>query len=611
MMLAEIQKTAEKLGIQPKGMEKTDLIRSIQRAKGDLDCFGTVDHCYQTNCLFRNDCLVVDSHNHVSVKDLIKEMNLTPAVKSGKNDPDDSAFELKVTKDKIKAFICPIKENFSEVGLDSIKLFLAREGIRNGIIQDTLIIEYLASKPSKDKQLKIAEGKAPDPGKPPVIKYYFDINPLKAASIDEKGNIDHKNKGEIPQVVPEDLLAEIIPGEKGKPGKDIYGEEAPPQKHPALKILCGKGVRLIKEDTTAIAEISGRPILKNNGRICVSDTFSISGDLGVKTGNIVFNGHIEVQGAVQEGYKVKGKTLKAKEIHNAEVEIEGDIVVSRGIIGSKILTDGSVKAKHIRDTTIDALGNVTVEKEVYESHIETNGIFKMEGGTFLNSTISAMRGVEASDIGSEVSDPNTILIGIDNRLEKKITLLNLQIADKEKERKKLTEAFETTENLCENLDKEIGEKAQQQDVAMVKGRTLKRTFESFKEKNDLKNVIKIVKIIKTFNSRIEETENELNELIKEQNAAKKDAENKNKRLEELDAEILALHDDIKNLIVLAAIRKSTTGVKVKGTIYDNTSIKGRNASFVTKGNLQRVHIEEIKAKDAGPNKNWSMSISSF
>jgi len=59
MKLQKIKAIAQKMGINPDNMEKAELIRAIQRAEGNRDCFGTdaVKECGQINCLWRNDCL--------------------------------------------------------------------------------------------------------------------------------------------------------------------------------------------------------------------------------------------------------------------------------------------------------------------------------------------------------------------------------------------------------------------------------------------------------------------------------------------------------------------------------------------------------------------------
>lgn len=58
MTVREIQKMAKEMGVKISGLRKTEMIRSIQRAEGNPDCFGTAtDYCDQSGCLFRQDCL--------------------------------------------------------------------------------------------------------------------------------------------------------------------------------------------------------------------------------------------------------------------------------------------------------------------------------------------------------------------------------------------------------------------------------------------------------------------------------------------------------------------------------------------------------------------------
>ena len=58
MTVKELQKMAEGLGIKTTGLRKAKMIKTIQSAEGNFDCFGTaISYCDQMNCLFREDCL--------------------------------------------------------------------------------------------------------------------------------------------------------------------------------------------------------------------------------------------------------------------------------------------------------------------------------------------------------------------------------------------------------------------------------------------------------------------------------------------------------------------------------------------------------------------------
>ncbi len=58
MIVKELRIIAKDLGIVTGKLKKPELIKAIQLAEGNFDCFGTaVSYCDQADCLFRKDCL--------------------------------------------------------------------------------------------------------------------------------------------------------------------------------------------------------------------------------------------------------------------------------------------------------------------------------------------------------------------------------------------------------------------------------------------------------------------------------------------------------------------------------------------------------------------------
>jgi hypothetical protein len=55
--MKEIRTMARQLGIRSTRMEKAELIRAIQRAEGNYDCYGTATEagCDQDECLWREN----------------------------------------------------------------------------------------------------------------------------------------------------------------------------------------------------------------------------------------------------------------------------------------------------------------------------------------------------------------------------------------------------------------------------------------------------------------------------------------------------------------------------------------------------------------------------
>jgi len=63
MTFNEIQKLAKSLGINTYRMKKAEVIRSIQKAENNIECYGTlrVGHCNEDACWWRADCLSLNS----------------------------------------------------------------------------------------------------------------------------------------------------------------------------------------------------------------------------------------------------------------------------------------------------------------------------------------------------------------------------------------------------------------------------------------------------------------------------------------------------------------------------------------------------------------------
>ena len=59
----ETRKMAKEMGINSYRLKKPDIIRAIQRAENNIECFGTqrVDDCNEDQCLWRHDCISLNN----------------------------------------------------------------------------------------------------------------------------------------------------------------------------------------------------------------------------------------------------------------------------------------------------------------------------------------------------------------------------------------------------------------------------------------------------------------------------------------------------------------------------------------------------------------------
>ncbi len=65
MNMQEIHHIAKSRGIKPDHMYKIELVRTIQHAEGNFDCFASAKNgqCDQTMCSWRQDCLQTSTRN--------------------------------------------------------------------------------------------------------------------------------------------------------------------------------------------------------------------------------------------------------------------------------------------------------------------------------------------------------------------------------------------------------------------------------------------------------------------------------------------------------------------------------------------------------------------
>lgn len=58
MNLKEIKAIAAERGVAPRKMKKAELIKAIQKAENNPECFanGVLNQCVEDDCLWRGDC---------------------------------------------------------------------------------------------------------------------------------------------------------------------------------------------------------------------------------------------------------------------------------------------------------------------------------------------------------------------------------------------------------------------------------------------------------------------------------------------------------------------------------------------------------------------------
>jgi uncharacterized protein (DUF342 family) len=304
-----------------------------------------------------------------------------------KADDRRSALEIIVSEDNLQAYMIPNDDELRKLDITNIKYMIREKGIKYGFFDDGTIAANLKAPDGQNNRIDVAAGKPPIAGKDAEFRLLFDADRQSAALEGEGEIVDFKDRGDIPHVKSGEVLAEKTAPTPGVPGRDVYGNTISAKLGKDIVIRCGKGAKVSENGLEVVAQVHGIPEVLADGTIQVEEELKIDGDVDFNSGHVVFVGTVSVSGTIQAGFNVKCSRLSAGEMDNAEVEIEGDIVVQGGIIGSKVKSDGDIKARFIHNSDVEALGDIIVEKSITESKLELCGTCSIKRGKIQSSKV--------------------------------------------------------------------------------------------------------------------------------------------------------------------------------------------------------------------------------
>ena len=520
-------------------------------------------------------------------------------------------YEFRVNKNRTEGYIRPISEKTQPLSLKDIAEIIHITGIQYGLKKTEQLKEELLENPNPKESWTIARGDPPRPRNKATIVYHFDTDPMKIGTLKKTGYMDYKDRGRIPQVKEGTLVAEKKLGEEGHPGTDIFGQPVPPPRIQDLRLRYGKGVKLSKDGMRAIARTDGRPVLSSNGQVHVFEELHIKGDIGIRTGHVDFDGRIEVEGIVSDGYRVKGGSLCTQEIHMAQVDIVGDVIVLGGINGSRIKVGGNLRARYIHQSTIQVKGDVIINRDLSNSTITSGGTVIVDNGKILTSTISARHGIKAVDIGSKMSPTCALTVGLNQEIQDIIEKTKAEIKAKETRQKELGKKIEDLRCEIKESDQALTSALNVYASVHQKRTKLVERVESFPSKFRSKLYkldAQIASLKKTLNRSIAT----IAKLKDDQTVYIDQMESRLDEMSAIGESVSILKDKIRETEEFSQIKEGefarTPVVQALGIIHSGTKIQGPHASLEISRDYQRVKIVETRTDEKKNDARWQMVV---
>ncbi|MBR5407463.1 MAG: DUF342 domain-containing protein [Lachnospiraceae bacterium] len=282
----------------------------------------------------------------------------------------------------------------------------------------------------------IAEGKPVREGSDGWIEYNFNTNPNLKPKLNDDGTVDFFNLDLISPCKEGDVVAKLIPADKGDDGVNVFGAYVSPKDVKEPKFGFGRNLKVSEDGLELISEISGNVMLVGD-KVFVSNIYEVN-DVDTSTGNIEYDGDVHVRGNVNAGFSLKasGNVEVRGVVEGAYVEAGGDIIIARGMNGmskGKIVAGRNIVSKFIENAKAEAGGYVHSEA-ILHSDITAKGDVVVTGkkGFITGGCIRALGNVEAKIIGSTMGVDTDIQVGADPTIKLKAQSMQQEIAENNK-----------------------------------------------------------------------------------------------------------------------------------------------------------------------------------
>lgn len=516
--------------------------------------------------------------------------------------------EVRISDDGLSAVFALNGPDTDTITVDLVLSMLKEHGITHGIVDEETIYQFLESPAEGEKTLEVARGVLPIIGKDGQIEYFFETDPLKVGAIKAGERIDYKDRGQVPQVNEGELLARLTPTVEGRDGCNIFGEKTRVYKPRKLRLYYGEGVTLSEDGLEASAKRAGQPKLTVDGRLIVEPEYVVKGDVDLETGHVDFAGSICVYGTVQDGFRVKGGSLSAKEILKADVDTVGDIVVNGGIIGARIKTQGHVKAKFIQGATIEAKGDVLVDSSIIDSRIQTCGTCLIRTGKVFSSSVQAKRGIEARQIGSEQSKSCQLVVGLDELTQSEMNALKERMKEKTGRIARFESALQKLRGYCERMELRVGQLVQKQDRVLSEMRALEEEAQELETVNNPAHMEQVKFAIQELQEKYSRIDPEMTFLQdKRCTPLKARLKTVKAKLADIGEQLELLKDKFESLSAWAKENPPVPVVKVHGVILAGTQIRAAHSSVRIKNELEKVIIQECRDTGKDTITEWRLA----
>lgn len=354
--------------------------------------------------------------------------------------PEQECYRLDISEDSmtVTARFYPPSETGQRMSLDEFMKDMEFKKIVYGLDMEVLRAHFREGQYCKT--LVVAEGKPPRHGKDAEIEYFFNTDPHAVPTLNVDGSVDFFNLNTINHCREGDLLAQIIPEDVGECGCNVAGVQIKPRNVKRATLRFGKNVALSEDRMSISSEVNGCVTLVD-GQVFVTDIYEVE-NVDNSTGNIDFDGSVQVNGNVCSGFSVnaQGNVIVRGVVEGASIYAEGDIVITRGMNGmskGRLEAGGNIVAKFLENAQANAAGYISAESILY-SRVMAGSEINVTGkrGFITGGHACAGMKISAKNLGANMGASTIVEVGVNPRMKAEFQALEDELMEIQKVIKK-------------------------------------------------------------------------------------------------------------------------------------------------------------------------------
>lgn len=327
----------------------------------------------------------------------------------------------------------PPSETGERMTLNGFLQDLQLRNITRGV-QMNVLQEHFQSDGSYCTDIIVAKGKEPVEGTDARIEYFFDTDMHRRPAQKDDGRVDYFNLSTINHCHKGEMLARIIPEVRGEMGYDVYGREKKPREVKRGVLKFGRNIVMSEDKLSISSTVDGHVALQDE-KVIVSAVYMVQ-NVDVSTGNISYEGSVEIAGNVSENFEVKagGNVVVNGLVEGAKITAGGNIIIGKGMngMGGKgyLRAGGDVIVKFLENVRVVTGGYVETEA-ILHCRVSAGSEVRVDGrkGLIVGGYVQAANKVMAKTIGGSMGVATILEVGVNPLIKSQYTRMQKQLAD--------------------------------------------------------------------------------------------------------------------------------------------------------------------------------------